>query len=50
MKIALIPSADLSYNSGSIIYAKNLYKYLIDNHHEVFMLGSKMPMIYQIHI
>lgn len=43
MKIALIPSADLSYNSGSIIYAKNLYKYLIDNHHEVFMLGSKMP-------
>lgn len=27
MKIVIIPSADLSYNSGSVIYAKELFKY-----------------------
>ncbi|HEY2493758.1 MAG TPA: glycosyltransferase family 4 protein [Paenibacillus sp.] len=43
MKIAIVPSADLSYNSGSIIYAKNLFKYLHANGHQAFLLGSKKP-------
>lgn len=43
MKIAIIPSADLSYNSGSIIYAKKLFQYLHQNGHEAFLLGSKKP-------
>ncbi|MFF2154597.1 glycosyltransferase family 4 protein [Paenibacillus chitinolyticus] len=43
MKIAIIPSADLSYNSGSIIYAKNLLRYLHARGHEAYLLGSKMP-------
>lgn len=43
MKIVLIPSADLSYNSGSIIYAKSLFEYLLDNGQEVMMIGSCIP-------
>lgn len=43
MNIAIIPSADLNYNSGSVIYAKNLFKFLINKNHNVFMLGSKIP-------
>ncbi|OAB47996.1 glycosyltransferase family 4 protein [Paenibacillus antarcticus] len=43
MRIAIVPSADLSYNSGSIIYAKNLFKYLRTNGHQAFLLGSKKP-------
>jgi glycosyltransferase involved in cell wall biosynthesis len=43
MKIVLIPSAELSYNSGSVIYAKMLFKYLLDSGHQVYMLGSCIP-------
>lgn len=43
MKVAIIPSADLSYNSGSVIYAKNLYKFLFDKKHTPYLLGSKLP-------
>ena len=43
MKIAIVPSADLSYNSGSIIYAKNLFRYLRDRGDDAFMIGSKPP-------
>lgn len=43
MKIVIIPSADLAYNSGSVIYAKLLFEYLIDKGHEVYMLGMCVP-------
>lgn len=43
MKIVIIPSADLSYNSGSVIYAKELFKYLLNEGHEVYMLGICVP-------
>ncbi|WP_081949690.1 glycosyltransferase family 4 protein [Paenibacillus durus] len=43
MKIAIVPSADLSYNSGSIIYAKNLFEFLHSHGHEAYLLGSKPP-------
>lgn len=43
MNIAIIPSADLSYNSGSIIYAKNLFNYLHKNNHKAYLVGSKLP-------
>lgn len=33
MNIAIIPSADLNYKSGSVIYAKNLFKFLINKNH-----------------
>lgn len=43
MNIAIIPSADLSYNSGSIIYAKNLFNYLHSKGHRAFLIGSRVP-------
>lgn len=43
MRIALIPSSDLSYDSGSIIHAKRLFSTLIEKGHDVHMLGSKIP-------
>ncbi|MEF9957811.1 MAG: glycosyltransferase family 4 protein [Acinetobacter sp.] len=43
MRIALIPSSDLSYDSGSIIHAKRLFLALIEKGHDVHMVGSKIP-------
>ena len=43
MRIIIIPSADLSYNSGSVIYAKRLFSYLLDAGHEVYMLSNCVP-------
>lgn len=43
MRIVLIPSAELSYNSGSVIYAKMLFEYLLDAGHQVYMLGNCIP-------
>lgn len=43
MRIVLIPSAELSYNSGSVIYAKMLFEYLLNNGHDVYMLGNCVP-------
>lgn len=42
MRILIIPSADLSYNSGSVIYAKKLFVYLTKIGHDVYMLGNCM--------
>ncbi|MFB5761891.1 glycosyltransferase family 4 protein [Paenibacillus medicaginis] len=44
MRIAIIPSSDLSYNSGSVIYAKNLFTFLHAQGHKAYLLGSKMPL------
>ncbi len=44
MKVALIPSSDLSYNSGSVIFAKNLFRHLWACGDEAFLLGSKRPL------
>lgn len=43
MRIAFIPSSDLSYDSGSIIHAKRLFSSLLDRGHDVYMIGSRMP-------
>ena len=43
MRILIIPSADLSYNSGSVIYAKKLFMYLVDSGHDVYTLGNCLP-------
>ena len=43
MKIVIIPSAELSYNSGSVIYAKMLFEYLLNEGHQVYMLGNCIP-------
>jgi glycosyltransferase involved in cell wall biosynthesis len=43
MRIAIIPSADLSYNSGSVIYAKKLFSYLHSKGHCAYLLGCKPP-------
>lgn len=43
MKIVIIPSADLSYNSGSVIYAKRLFEFLLSQGHEVYILSSCIP-------
>jgi glycosyltransferase involved in cell wall biosynthesis len=43
MKIALLPSADLAYNSGSVIHAKRWLRYLRSHGHEVHVLASRAP-------
>lgn len=43
MKIVIIPSADLLYNSGSVIYAKILFEYLLNEGHDVCMIGACIP-------
>jgi glycosyltransferase involved in cell wall biosynthesis len=43
MRIALLPSADLAYNSGSIIQAKRWFTYLHRQGHDAFLLGSRAP-------
>lgn len=43
MNIVIIPSGDLSYNSGSVIFAKKLFLNLTLNGHVVFMLSNCMP-------
>ena len=43
MNILIIPSAELSYNSGSVIYAKKLYAYLLKKGHKVKMVGQSNP-------
>ena len=43
VRIVIIPSADLSYNSGSIIYAKRLFEFFLDCGHNVYMIGSCIP-------
>lgn len=43
MNILIIPSAELSYNSGSVIFAKELYKHLISQNNNVYMLGNCLP-------
>lgn len=43
LKILIIPSADLSYDSGSVIYAKKLFTYLLKHGHEVYMLSNCVP-------
>ena len=43
LKIVIIPSAELSYNSGSVIYAKMLFEYLLNEGHQVYMLGNCIP-------
>ncbi len=43
MKVGVIPSADLSYNSGSVIYAKNLFRFLRKSGDEAYLIGSKAP-------
>src|SRR4051794_34188561 len=43
MRIALLPSADLSYESGSIIQAKMLLRYLLRQGHDVWGLASRPP-------
>lgn len=43
MRIVLIPSAELSYNSGSVIYAKMLFEYLLNSGNQVYMLGNCVP-------
>lgn len=43
MNVLLIPSADLSYNSGSVIYAKKLFLYLNQQAINTYMIGNKMP-------
>lgn len=40
MKIAFLPSADLSYDSGSVIFAKNYLHYLIDEKIDVDVLSK----------
>ena len=42
MRILIIPTADLSYNSGSVIYAKKLMKYLLGKGHDVYMISKSM--------
>lgn len=43
MRIAILPSGDLSYNSGSIIFAKRMLSYLSARGHDVHMIGSRAP-------
>lgn len=43
MNICIIPSAELSYESGSTIYAHKLSKYLSNNGNKVFVICSKLP-------
>lgn len=43
MRIVIIPSADLSYNSGSVIYAKRLFSFLLNAKHDVYMLSNCIP-------
>ncbi|WP_225740639.1 glycosyltransferase family 4 protein [Leptospira interrogans] len=44
MKVAILPSSDLSYNSGSVIFAKNLFVYLREQGLETYLLCSKLPL------
>lgn len=44
MRIAILPSADLSYESGSVIHAKRLLSYLLQRGHEVCLLASRDPL------
>lgn len=43
MNICIIPSAELSYESGSTIYAHRLGKYLCERGHKIFVICSKCP-------
>ncbi len=43
MNIVIIPSAELSYDSGSVIYAKNLFKELIKLGHKVKIISQCVP-------
>ena len=43
MNICIIPSAELSYESGSTIYAHRLIKYINERGHKVFVICSKLP-------
>jgi glycosyltransferase involved in cell wall biosynthesis len=43
MRIAILPSADLSYESGSVIHALRLVNYLLSRNHDVIVLASKLP-------
>jgi glycosyltransferase involved in cell wall biosynthesis len=43
MRIAMLPSADLSYESGSVIHAKRLLSYLLERGHDVCVLASRTP-------
>lgn len=45
MRVALIPSADLSYESGSVLFALQLYRYLVRTGHSVTILGSSPPTV-----
>lgn len=44
MRIAILPSADFSYESGSIIYAKRLFGHLIGCGHDCHILSSRLPV------
>lgn len=43
MNVIIIPSAELSYDSGSVIYAKNLFKELTQMGHNVKIIGQCIP-------
>jgi L-malate glycosyltransferase len=43
MRIAVLPSSDLSYNSGSIIQAKRWFAHLRREGHDALLLGSRAP-------
>ena len=43
MRIVILPTGDLAYNSGSVIYIKNLFKFLIQRGHQIYMIAKCMP-------
>lgn len=43
MRIAILPSADLAYESGSVIHAKRLLSYLLERGHDATVLASRTP-------
>ena len=43
MRIVILPTADLSYNSGSVIYIKKLFQFLLQKGYEVYMFAKSMP-------